>query len=1065
MEQGKLRKLAINGAVFEQGLKSFQKGQVSGLSIIATGEGKAVTAYVQDDEIYKVQIALNQAETSVEGYSCQCGEAFAYEGMCRHVIATLMQKESVPVVPVYGEGIKHLIQPSEEANVLIESLVHHYAHTQYAMMPSKPEHLPLQVIPTFHYLSKEDPEGIEAVSLSLKIGEDKLYEVQDLMTLGKDFIGKRSSLYGNGQWIKCDIERVAPSEKAIINLLMERSQFETDEHVSGKAETLVLSEAIFTTFFNKYKEWASPKEWVDTSPDIRFVLVADQEHFTLKLKDEEMLKLKPLYGGNYLWDEACVYRTSINFRRKLWPIYKALQESKGQCLVFSKEEMPKIKRYILDAIEDYIEIAGELEQLEAYALPELQAEFRFDLVKGSRLTAQVVYRYGEQAYEPTKGQQAPEEIRDGLKEEHIQGLLSYYGFESAKEGYILTDEDSLYQVISEGIEKFTAVGEVYVSDTIRKTKVHGAKTMAVGIRLSEDWLNIDLDCLGIPKQELAKLLEAYDAKRKYYRLKSGDFVDLRGEGIRDLDQLAKGLNLTDKDFKRDEIQVQKYRALYLDRLLKKEKTLKAHKDTAYKKLIIDFEEIEEKQLLVPPFIKAQLRHYQLEGYKWMSMLGAYHFGGILADDMGLGKTLQMITVLSAEKGEGTSLIICPTSLVFNWASECEKFAPDLKVLAITGNQVQREEKLQKIEEYDVVITSYDLLKRDLELYQKVTFYYCVIDEAQYIKNSQTLNAKAVKEIKSIKRMALTGTPIENRLAELWSIFDFVMPGYLFTETQFRKEIEIPILKDEDEEVLERLKSMIAPFILRRLKTEVLEELPEKTENTIFVPLASEQEKVYLSYALRAKEELLQQIQAEGIDKSQIKMLALLTRLRQICCHPSLFVEGYEGESGKLEACMELIENTTSSGHKILLFSQFTTMLDLLATRLAHEGISYSLLKGNVKAEKRRDMVEAFNQGDTQVFLISLKAGGVGLNLTGADVVIHYDPWWNLAAQNQATDRAYRIGQHNNVQVFKLITQNTIEEKIKQLQDKKQDLTESVLSGEQMMISQLSKEEILSLFEA
>ena len=292
-----------------------------------------------------------------------------------------------------------------------------------------------------------------------------------------------------------------------------------------------------------------------------------------------------------------------------------------------------------------------------------------------------------------------------------------------------------------------------------------------------------------------------------------------------------------------------------------------------------------------------------------------------------------------------------------------------------------------------------------------------------------------------------------------------MPGYLFSEAQFRKQIEIPIVKDEDEEVLERLKSMIAPFILRRLKTEVLEELPEKTETTIYAPLTSEQEKVYLSYALRAKEELLAQIQAEGIEKSQIKMLALLTRLRQICCHPSLFVEGYEGESGKLDTCMELIENTVASGHKILLFSQFTTMLDLLASRMQKLGISFSLLKGNVKAEKRRDLVEAFNEGDTQVFLISLKAGGVGLNLTGADVVIHYDPWWNLAAQNQATDRAYRIGQHNNVQVFKLITQNTIEEKIKELQDKKQDLTESVLSGEQTMISQLSKEEILSLFEA
>ena len=1068
MEEGKLKKLAINGAVYEQGIKSFQKGQVSGLSIMTTDAGKCVTAYVQDHEIYKVQVILNLAETSINKYSCQCGESFAYEGMCRHAIATLMQKENMQIMPIYGEGIKPLTSSTDEENVLIESLVHHYAHTQYAMLPSKRDNVPLQIIPTFHYLSKTDPEGIEAVSLSLKIGEDKLYEVQDLMKLGRDFREKRSSLYGSGQWIQCDIERISPSERALINLLIERSQFETNDPVQSSthaADTLILSEATFTTFFNKYKEWAGSKEWLENSPHISFVLVTSQGHFTLKLKDEEMLKLKSLYGGNYLWNEQCVFRTSLSFRRKIWPIYKAIQESKDQCLVFSKEEMPKIKRYILDTMEDYVEIEGDLTQLEAYTLPELGAELRFDLIKGNTLTAQVTYHYGEEAYEPAKDQKAPDGIRDILKEEHIQGLLSYYGFKPGKDRYSLTDEESLYHVISEGIEKFTAVGDVYVSDAIKKTKVHGAKTMSVGIKLSQDWLNIDLSCLGIPKNELGKLLEAYDAKRKYYRIKSGDFVDLSGEGIKDLDQLAKGLNLTDKDFKRDEIQVQKYRALYLDRLLKKEKTLKSHKDIAYRKLITDFEDMEEKERLVPSSIQAELRHYQLEGYKWMSMLGEYHFGGILADDMGLGKTLQMITVLCAEKGQGTSLIVCPTSLVFNWLSECEKFAPDLKVMAITGNQSQREEKIKKVADYDVVITSYDLLKRDFEQYQKDTFYYCVIDEAQYIKNSQTLNAKAVKEIKSMKRMALTGTPIENRLAELWSIFDFIMPGYLFSEAQFRKQIEIPIVKDEDEEVLERLKSMIAPFILRRLKTEVLEELPEKTETTIYAPLTSEQEKVYLSYALRAKEELLAQIQAEGIEKSQIKMLALLTRLRQICCHPSLFVEGYEGESGKLDTCMELIENTVASGHKILLFSQFTTMLDLLASRMQKLGISFSLLKGNVKAEKRRDLVEAFNEGDTQVFLISLKAGGVGLNLTGADVVIHYDPWWNLAAQNQATDRAYRIGQHNNVQVFKLITQNTIEEKIKELQDKKQDLTESVLSGEQTMISQLSKEEILSLFEA
>jgi len=364
----------------------------------------------------------------------------------------------------------------------------------------------------------------------------------------------------------------------------------------------------------------------------------------------------------------------------------------------------------------------------------------------------------------------------------------------------------------------------------------------------------------------------------------------------------------------------------------------------------------------------------------------------------------------------------------------------------------------------VVITSYDLLKRDLELYQKQTFDYEIIDEAQYIKNHNTQNAKAVKSISAKVRFALTGTPIENTLAELWSIFDYLMPGYLYRYSRFRRLFEQPIVKDGDANALSELKKLTSPFILRRLKRDVLKELPEKTETVLYASLAEEQRTLYTANLASMHQELSLQLENRGESKSRMMVLAMLTRLRQICCDPSLVYENYKEKSAKLDLCIELIENSIESGHKLLVFSQFTSMLSLLEKQLKHKKIPYYLLEGSTKKEDRIALVNAFNTDETPVFLISLKAGGTGLNLTGADIVIHYDPWWNLSAQNQATDRAHRIGQKKNVQIYKLIAKNTVEEKILALASKKQALADHVLPDENTLLSRMTKEELLNLFK-
>lgn len=435
-----------------------------------------------------------------------------------------------------------------------------------------------------------------------------------------------------------------------------------------------------------------------------------------------------------------------------------------------------------------------------------------------------------------------------------------------------------------------------------------------------------------------------------------------------------------------------------------------------------------------------------------------------------GKTIQMLSVIvdyvQNNKNRKASLVVSPSSLTLNWQNEAQKFAQGLKTLVINGTLTERKRKIEEIEQYDLVITSYDLLKRDIELYIKKDYHfrYIIADEAQYLKNSNTQNAKSIKKVKADTRYALTGTPIENSLSELWSIFDFIMPGYLFNYKYFKTTYETPIIKDEDKKAMEKLRMLIEPFILRRNKKEVLTELPDKTITVLNNEMGEEQKRIYLTYLAQVKQEIAEKIELDGYEKSHMQILAALTRLRQICCHPSLFIQNYKDTSSKLEQCMEILQDATSSGHKILLFSGYTSMLEIIEKELKQKNITYFKLTGSTKVEERIELAEEFNKNpDIKVFLISLKAGGTGLNLTGADIVVHYDPWWNLSTENQATDRAYRIGQKNNVQVYKLITKNSIEEKIYELQQKKAELVDNMLSTKTSFINKLSKDEIMRLW--
>jgi SNF2 family DNA or RNA helicase len=470
---------------------------------------------------------------------------------------------------------------------------------------------------------------------------------------------------------------------------------------------------------------------------------------------------------------------------------------------------------------------------------------------------------------------------------------------------------------------------------------------------------------------------------------------------------------------------------------------------------------------VPKDIKATLRSYQQEGAEWLERLRQMHLNGILADDMGLGKTLQAIIVLAQDKIDNpnnVSLIVCPTSLIYNWKEEFIKFAPKLKILTIDGTPVQRKKLIDTVKDYDVIITSYSLLQKDIDQYQEYPFSYAILDEAQHIKNRGTRNAKSVKMVQAAHKLILTGTPIENSLDELWSLFDFLMPGLLSSYDRFvEKYIRTPSQNKTSN--LQKLKDKVSPFILRRMKCDVLKDLPPVSEIVYHCSLSETQKKLYRSYADSARKELSKLVKKEGFDKVQIHVLATLTRLKQICCHPAIIAKESieEGDSAKYDMLMELLQTLIEGKHKTVIFSQYTRMLNILSQDLKKLGISFEYLDGSTK--NRLDIVNRFNEDETiPVFLVSLKAGGVGLNIVGADTVIHYDMWWNPAVENQATDRVHRIGQQKNVSAYKLVTLNTIEEKIMELQNRKKGLVKKVVSTDEEAISKLTWEEVLELLQ-
>ena len=709
----------------------------------------------------------------------------------------------------------------------------------------------------------------------------------------------------------------------------------------------------------------------------------------------------------------------------------------------------------------------------------LTAPFRpvayLDLV-GGNVEATLEFHYGDTVLHPFAGA-APEGnaaptlddgrllLRDGRAESELLSFFSDAGFVVRSGRIVLKKSRDILTFCTQGVSELSKLCEVYASTAFEKVKPRRL-TARASFHMSGGRLVFTLLEENQPVPEVLPILQAIAQRQQYVRLKTGEFLDVRDmTGLSPVVQeLLDAAALDDPDVDADarELSFGAYRAAYMVNMLRMAgaQTETAPEVDAAMNALSSGEA--EAQRYIPTRLKRKLADYQQRGVSWILSLYEARMGGILADEMGLGKTVQIIAALSAARrkdGVQKSVIVTPTSLTYHWLAEFKRFDDSLTVRVVTGPREERRRTIEEIhrdDQVDVILTSYPLLRRDIDLLKDLSLRFAVLDEAQSVKNAQSQGAMAAKELTAQARIALTGTPMENHTGELWSIFDFILPGYLGTQASFLRRYG-------GGEHAEELRERIRPFLMRRLKSEVLGDLPKKHEQSLYAAMTPEQAQVYAGLMESLRQHVGQALADGSLPRARMQVLSILLKLRQVCCHPKLFLPDYEGTSGKLELLVQTVHNAIDARRRILIFSQFVGMLQIIRKRLGREGVQTLYLDGETKPAKRQELCDRFNGGEGRVFLISLKAGGTGLNLTGADLVIHYDPWWNPATEDQATDRAHRIGQTRDVDVIRLIAQDTIEEKVTDLSRRKRAIFDRVVLAGETELSSLSEEDIRALF--
>ncbi len=1006
--------------VFSLGKEVFYNDSVKNV-LCSRMEGKTVvTAMVKTEPIANVKIIFDETG-GLYDYECTCGEADHKNGPCKHIVgAALTYEEKHP--PIVESEERN--QRKSDADVL--QLVASYNKKRNRSIAGD-ELVRAELVP---YINFEN-----GYALSLTIGRRKQYVIKDIVGFINDFKDGKYKRYGVALEIYHAAASFSEQSNKLIEFVSKSIAERGNEYRPKEPGVLMLTGGEFDRLFALYEG-----RLLNRSKSEHYALTSQDAVFPVKFNVSET-------SGGYIVKMNCrsvdfkfgrdfdyaiigtrIYRVEESFYERVHDFIEIMNG--GRELFVSDGDIVSFYNSAIKGVESFISVESPGVDLKQFETPVLNCKIYLKCVE-KNLQAEIHADYSGEEFDLLSDSYNANHLRDWDCEYAIRAILTKYF--ASYPSLDICDENAIFDFMKNGVRELCVYAEVFMTESMNKFRLRGVNKLRVGVRLRSDILSLSLGSDEYTSDEMNAILNAYRDKRKYVLL-GGGFVDLDDRSLEAINEVLKDAVADDEG----NYNLPSYYASFIgDELTENE--IEYIKDDGFENLVRDLSSENGNVSKLPDSLGKTLREYQKVGYNWLSKLSLHGFGGILADDMGLGKTLQVLSLLSERKCK--ALIICPTTLLLNWQDEVTKFVPWLKSVIVTGSQVDRKELIENLNDYDIIITSYDLIRRDSALYSDIQFDYCIADEAQNIKNPETKNAQAVKSLRAKHKFALTGTPVENHLGELWSIFDFVMPGFLGSYRDFRENYEEGIVSG-DEDCADRFKKLIMPFILRRLKTDVLKELPPKIESKITVMADGEQKSLYSANMHALKHSL------DVTDNpNRVEVLSMIMRLREICCHPALVYPDYNGNSAKLDSCLELIASAVEGGHKVLLFSQFTSMLDIIKNKLAEMNVSFYMLTGENPKSERLKLVKQFNTDDTNVFLISLKAGGTGLNLTGADIVIHYDPWWNESVMNQATDRAYRLGQSKSVHVYKLILSGTLEESIYELQQKKSALSGMVVGAE------------------
>ncbi len=1038
---------------------------------------------------YDVILKVDESEGEVLDYDCTCPSSLSHSGMCKHVTAVALVFLEHPDT-FLGYDLNRNAKSSDGISKLLKSVEDRRAAGSGEGKRPETEHL--GTIDLGVLLTHDTQRWSAKFRIS---GATARYVIKDLPAF-LDAVDKQET-YSYGTKLSFAHRKAMFTDHAldIIAFLQRavsiRQELENDQlssyHLRPKdlehdlflstpelVELLDLLDrhVFYVDDLNKLNHKARKAHVIDGNPPIRveFTSVGDGG---FELHRDEPITLVASGNSRYIWQNGAFYRCTPDYA-EVEEFLRDVYSNKNEVQFISEQDAPAFCSNVLPSLEKHLEVI-EPPEMEVMRPRPCEVIVCLDRA-GKGISCEAYAQYDDERCGLFEAKAERTKLSYGLRdlgaERAVRRLLARYFpvVEGKTTGtqdspMRLSDEEDITRLLFEGLRELRAHATVLTTPEFDGLISRRHPHASVGISFKANLINLTVSADDLPRGELVALLNSYRRRKRYHRLKDGSFVDLANADLAEADELLVDLDLMPEDLRDGSAVLPAYRALQLDDLVADEQ-----KDASFVQYVNNFEQRGLANYQVPAGLHATLRPYQVEGFEWLCTLSDMGFGGILADEMGLGKSVQLISYLLAQKEAradcAPALIVCPASLVYNWIAEFEKFAPGLRAIAVAGSKPERDDILI---EYagenptgtaDVLVTSYDLMRRDVEVYQQIEFSCVALDEAQYIKNHATLAAQAVKSVPSKHRFALTGTPIENRLSELWSIFDFLMPGLLGSYRRFRERYEQPIV-DGQEEAMRRLQELVGHFVMRRLKSDVLVDLPEKSENVVYAHMEGEQLKLYRAHEQRLRESIVGKSTAE-FARERIAVLAELTRLREICCDPHLVFDDYDDSSAKLSTILDLVETAIDSGKKLLLFSQFTSYLDIISTHLSEQGVAHYTITGATPKRQRLELVNEFNEDDTPVFLVSLKAGGTGLNLTGASVVIHADPWWNSAAEDQATDRAHRIGQTKDVMVYKVIAKDSIEERILALQETKSDLADKLINSEGLSLSSLTRDELVSL---